>query len=122
MERNVASVAVPAGSAVKLDVRVSCGTPEEFLHYSLGDGEGEFFFADFKALPLPDPEIKTRRIDEFSWEFSADAPAFFVALDCDSPVVWSDNGFTLLPGRPRVIRRVRGADCEPRIFHLGMIR
>ena len=122
LERNVASVAVPAGSAVKLDVRVSCGTPEEFLHYSLGDGEGEFFFADFKALPLPDPEIKTRRIDEFSWEFSADAPAFFVALDCDSPVVWSDNGFTLLPGRPRVIRRVRGADCEPRIFHLGMIR
>ena len=120
--RSEIPVAVPAASSVKLDVAPEGGTAEEFWHYELGGGEGELFFADFKALPLADPAINLRRIDGCSWELSADAPAFFVALDCDSPAVWSDNGFTLLPGRPRVIRKVRGGDCGgPRVFHLGMI-
>ena len=121
LERSGTSVAVPAGSAVKLDVRAPGGTPEDFLHYELGGSEGELFFADFKALPLAEARIELRRIDDRTWELAADAPAFFVDLECDSPTVWSDNGFTLLPGRPRVIRRVRGDGAEPRVFHLGMI-
>lgn len=123
LERRETPVAVPAGSAARLEVEISGGTAEEFWHYELGDSAGELFFADFKALPLAESAISVRRLDDRTWELSADAPAFFVALECDSSVVWSDNGFTLLPGRPRVIRRLRGGDDgEPRIFHLGMIR
>ena len=121
VKRSDTPVTVPAGSSLKLDVQLSAGSPEEFIHYSLGESEGDFFFADFKELSLPAPEIKVRRIDDRTWEFSADAPAFFVALDCDRPVVWSDNGFTLLPGRPRIVRLLRGDCGEPRVLHLGMI-
>ena len=121
-ERREIPVAVPAATAVKLDARMAGGTAAEFVHYELGDSGGELFFADFKALELPTPEIKVRRLDACTWELSADAPVFFVDLECEMPTVWSDNGFTLLPGRPRVIRRVRGGDDgEPRVFHLGMI-
>ena len=119
--RREVPVAVPAASSVKLDARMDGGTTEEFWHYELGGGEGELFFADFKALELAAPEIKVRRIDDRTLELSADAPAFFVALECESPTVWSDNGFTLLPGRPRVVRAIRGDDVEPRVFQLGMI-
>ena len=120
--RSEIPVAVPAGSSAKLEVALADGTAEEFWHYELGDSAGEVFFADFKVLPLAESAINLRQLDDRTWELSADAPAFFVALDCDSPVVWSDNGFTLLPGRPRVIELVRGEDIgEPRIFHLGMI-
>ena len=122
LDRSETPVEVPPASSVKLDVPIDGGTAEEFWHYELGDSAGELFFADFKALPLAESAIIVRRIDECSWELSADAPAFFVALECDNPVVWSDNGFTLLPGRPRVIKLVRGEDIgEPRVFHLGMI-
>ena len=115
-------VTVPAASSVKLDAAVDGGAAEEFWHYELGDSEGELFFADFKALPLADPAINIRKVGEGAWELSADAPAFFVALECDRPAVWSDNGFTLLSGRPRVIELVRGGDIgEVRIRHLGMI-
>ena len=121
-ERRDVPVAVPAACAVKLDVRMAGGTAAEFLHYELGGSEGELFFADFKALELATPKIEVRRLDDRTWEFSADAPVFFVDLECEEPTVWSDNGFTLLPGRPRVVRALRGGDGgELRVFHLGMV-
>ena len=121
-ERREVPVSVPAACSVKLDVRMTGGTAAEFLHYELGGSEGELFFADFKALELATPKIEVRRLDDRTLELSADAPVFFVDLERGKPTVWSDNGFTLLPGRPRVIRKVRGDDGgEPRVFHLGMI-
>ena len=40
-------------------------------------------------------------------ELGTDIPAFFVCLEMEG-VVWSDNMFTLLPGRPVAIHAVRG--------------
>ena len=93
-----------------------------FLHYRLGGSEGDYFFAPFKVLELAEAQISVAPASGGAWELSTDAPAFFVALESDEMAVWSDNAFTLLPGRPRVVRKVRGEAGEPHIRHLGMIR
>jgi len=36
-----------------------------------------------------------------------DKPAFFVSVELGGRRVWSDNGFTLLPGRPKTLRLLR---------------
>ena len=115
-------VRVAPGSAMRIDVADVPASGDGFLHYRLGDSEGEFFFADFKELELPEANIELKALDDGSYEISADRPAFFVTLECETPTVWSDNGFTLLPGRPRVVRKVRGDGKDPRILQLGMIR
>jgi beta-mannosidase len=115
-------VTVAPESATRLEVPTVAASGDGFLHYRLGDAEGEFFFAAFKDLDLPEAEIKLVELGDGSFEISADRPAFFVALESETPTVWSDNGFTLLPGRPRVISKIRGGGEKPRIMQLGMIR
>jgi beta-mannosidase len=38
---------------------------------------------------------------------TTDKPAFFVSVELGGRRVWSDNGFTLLPGRPKTLCVVR---------------
>ncbi|WP_093363121.1 glycoside hydrolase family 2 protein [Tropicimonas isoalkanivorans] len=35
---------------------------------------------------------------------TSDRPAFYVSWDLGGDTIWSDNGFTLLPGRPKILR------------------
>lgn len=121
MEHCDVPVSVPAGSAVRIAVPELSASREGFLHYVLGESEGDLFFAEFKSLELANPEIRMEWLDAENCRLAADAPAFFVTLSADRPCVWSDNGFTLLPGRPKTVRRLRGAAGEVRVFHLGMI-
>ena len=60
-----------------------------------------FFFKPFRDMDLPDAEIKAE-ISNGEIALTADAPAFFVALD--APCLFSDNNFTLLPGETRFVR------------------
>ena len=121
LEMHELPAAVPAGSAVRIDVPELRASEEGFLHFVLGDAEGDFFFAPFKSLNLAAPDIHLTWLDAERCELSAAAPAFFVALSCDEPTVWSDNAFTLLPGRPRIVRRLRGSGGVMRIFQLGAV-
>ena len=116
------AVTLASGSAAKLDTPEFPADEKSFLHYRLGESEGDYFFAPFKSLELAESQISIAPAGEGAWELSTDAPAFFVALESDEMAVWSDNAFTLLPGRPRVIRKVRGEAGELHIRHLGMIR
>ena len=122
LSRREIPVAVAPGGAMRIDAAGVPSSGDGFLHYRLGDSEGDFFFADFKELELPEANIELTARGDGSYEISADRPAFFVALECEKPTVWSDNGFTLLPGRPRIIRKVRGDGEAPRVLQLGMIR
>ena len=116
------AVTLASGSAAKLDTPEFPADEKSFLHYRLGDSEGDYFFAPFKVLELAEAKITVAPAGDDTWDLSTDAPAFFVALESDDMAVWSDNAFTLLPGRSRMIRKVRGEAGEPHIRHLGMIR
>jgi len=81
-----------------------------FWRWNASDGStGEDLFAPkpFKAYDLVASEIAL----ETAWEddawrlsLSASKPAFFAAVEADCPGRFSDNAFTLLPGRNREIR------------------
>ncbi|SLN57583.1 Exo-beta-D-glucosaminidase precursor [Pseudoruegeria aquimaris] len=65
----------------------------------------------FAPKPYKSYDLQPPRIDKevsqagTSWEIalSAQAPAFFVALEADQPGRFSDNAILLLPGAPRVL-------------------
>ena len=116
------AVTLASGSAAKLATPEFPADEKSFLHYRLGESEGDYFFAPFKSLELAEAKITVAPAGEGAWELSTDAPAFFVALESDEMAVWSDNAFTLLPGRPRIVRKLRGEAGKPQVRHLGMIR
>ena len=59
--------------------------------------------------------------DGDSITFNSDLPALFVTFDHGGSDIWSDNGFTLLPGIPKMVHRRRargGLHGEARVRHL----
>ena len=66
-------------------------------------GENEYWPAPYKEYSLAKPEIKVQHVldDESTLELSTDKPAFFVTVNLGGDAVYSDNGFTLLPGLPK---------------------
>jgi beta-mannosidase len=72
------------------------------------DVTGEDLFAPkpFKAYALAAPEVRlttARDGDRWRLKLIASKPAFFVAAETDCPGLFTDNAFTLLPGRDREI-------------------
>lgn len=92
------------------DIPVSC-----FLSFhwgrNVGDaitdsiaGEGEYWSQPYKDFNLPVPAINVSvepGSDGSVIVLETDKPAFFVTIELGGRRVWSDNGFTLLPNKPR---------------------
>lgn len=124
--REIASLSATVPTDAALEVfRFAPGdlAADEFLYFVwAGDdgvplGENDFFPHAYKTYDLPLARIETR------WEtgdagpelvLAADRPALFVSVGVDVPGYFSDNGFTLLPGREKRLtftpRRNRAAD------------
>ena len=91
------------------DIPANC-----FLYWQWQDnqgtllGENEYWRAPYKNYQLPRPDIsfsieEQRNSDNQIIELHTDAPAFFVTLNLGGRNIYSDNGFTLLPGEPKRI-------------------
>ncbi len=102
-------VTVPAGGIVRFGSRWG---DHGFYAMRFGDAENIWFHAPFKDCPLAPAKVEIGGLREtisaglraFEMEVSTDCPAFFVWLS--APGIrgeFSDNSFTLLPGRPRKI-------------------
>ncbi|WP_417418410.1 glycosyl hydrolase 2 galactose-binding domain-containing protein [Hoeflea sp.] len=100
---------------------------DEFLNFSWQDADGSHI-GDNDYLPrrpkdfrFAAPKIHVEDEGE-SIALTCDLPALFVTLDHGGSDVWSDNGFTLLPGIPKVVHRIRargGIHGDRQIRHLG---
>ena len=100
---------------------------DEFLNFSWQDpdgihvGENDYLPRRPKDYRFADPEIHVED-DGDSISLTSELPALFVTLDHGGSDIWSDNGFTLLPGVPKVVHRIRargGIRGDQRIRHLG---
>jgi beta-mannosidase len=84
----------------------------EFLNFSWQDpdgvhaGENDYLPRRPKDYRFADPKIHVENEGD-SIALTSDLPALFVTVDHGGSDVWSDNGFTLLPGIPKVIHRTR---------------
>jgi len=87
-------------------------------------GQNEYWLAPYKSYPLPKPTIT---IDEKPREQSdgrnpvlelqTDVPAFFTTVNLGGQAVYTDNGFTLLPGEPKhiAIDKTLKSTCVPKL-------
>ena len=117
-ERNLSIWKVTADPAQSVEIgRIAAGAldPLEFLYFTWSDaagqhaGDNEYLPLRPKNYDLGAPNITvTQAGDTITLE--TDVPAFFVTWKHGGSDVWSDNGFTLLPGRPKVIKRTRSRD------------
>lgn len=67
-------------------------------------GEGEYWLQPYKDFDLPVPTITVTVVpgsDGHAILLETDTPAFFVTIELGGRKVWSDNGFTLLPNKPK---------------------
>jgi beta-mannosidase len=67
-------------------------------------GEGEYWPKPYKDFNLPLPTINVTVEPDSDGSvivLEADKPAFFVTVELGGRHVWSDNGFTLLPNKPK---------------------
>lgn len=111
---------------------------QAFLHLHWHDadgvhvGENTWFPKRFKAYDLPEACVTARWTDgdvRRELVLETDAPAFYVSVGLGGKVVWSDNAFVLLPGRPKTVRALYAVDGRdvplaplenlPSIRHLG---
>ncbi|MEP7240353.1 MAG: glycoside hydrolase family 2 protein [Devosia sp.] len=108
-------VKVPPGAALTLLV-LSEIKKDEFLFFAWKDaatgaplGENDYFPLPYKAYELPDATVASH------WDgdddapvlvLSTDSPALFVTASVGAPGHFSDNAFTLLPGREARLRFV----------------
>ena len=103
----------PTDRAIEV-ARIAQGSlgPDAFLNFSWQDpdgvhaGENDYLPRLPKDLRFADPNIHVED-DGDSIALTSDLPALFVTVDHGGSDVWSDNGFTLLPGIPKVIHRTR---------------
>ena len=117
-ERNLSIWKVMVDPAQSIEIgRIAAGMldPQEFLYFTWSDaagqhaGDNEYLPLRPKNYDLTAPNITvTQTGDTITLE--TDVPAFFVTWKHGGSDVWSDNGFTLLPGRPKVIKRTRSRD------------
>ena len=67
-------------------------------------GSAEFWPKPYKSYQLPEAKVVAKQAsDGQSVTLTTDKPAFFVSLELGGNRVWSDNGFTLLPGQVRTL-------------------
>ena len=67
-------------------------------------GDGEYWPRPYKDYTLPIPRITVTSMPQSEGntiELTTDLPAFFVTVELGGKRVWSDNGFTLLPGKTK---------------------
>ncbi len=86
-------------------------------------GENEYWLKAYKNFTLPQPTIQhtAKTIDgQHVIELQTDKPAFYVTLNLGGHQIFSDNGFTLLPGELKqvVVNRELANQRVPRISEL----
>ncbi len=75
---------------------------------SCTSGCAEYWPQPYKSYELPNPSIHVAfDEDTMSATLTSDKPAFFVSIELGGRRVWSDNGFTLLPGEPKTLTLVK---------------
>jgi len=117
----------PSDRAVEVTrIPASALSDDEFLNLSWQDpdgahvGENDYLPRRPKDYRFADPKIHLED-DGDSISLTSDLPALFVTLDHGGSDIWSDNGFTLLPGIPKVVHRTRargGIHGDGKIRHL----
>lgn len=78
-------------------------------------GQNDYLPKRPRELRLPEPNIKVsprQGAEGMEVEIVSDKLALFVTYDHGGADVWTDNGFTLLPGVPRVLRKLRSRGKE----------
>jgi len=73
-------------------------------------GQNEYWIKAYKEYCLPKPDLKhtIKTIDDQQVvELRTDKPAFYVTLNLGGHQIFSDNGFTLLPGEVKQVKVVR---------------
>jgi len=100
-----------ASDVLSLDVQQI--PPGCFLYVNWQDNQGiegvaEYWPQPYKRFCLPQPTISVTE-DRATQQLTltTDKPAFFVSVELGGKRVWSDNGFTLLPGKPRVLNLLK---------------
>ncbi|MEZ0216842.1 MAG: glycoside hydrolase family 2 protein [Rariglobus sp.] len=87
-------------------------------------GEATHVFSDYKKLNLPVARITSKvSVCAGGYEVSlgTDAPAFWVSLDTSGVKgVFADNGFTLFPGKPRIVRWLSRETTTLKKFRSGL--
>lgn len=71
------------------------------------EGQNEYWLGPYKDFNLPEPTVTAKVItdgDGTVLELKTDKPAYFVSVDLGGNRIFSDNGFTLLPGETRMIK------------------
>ena len=106
LETRELRIDVPGGSSVSAAKWPIPASEEYFLHYEWNDCKNDLFLMPYKSCSLGKADIRIQKVEN-GFELATDVPAFFVSLEMEG-VVWSDNMFTLLPGRPVAIHAVRG--------------
>lgn len=99
----------PADASIEV-ARISGSTlgVQEFLMLNWQDafgehvGENEFLPNRPKSYMLIEPKIEMLQ-DGDTVTLTTDVPALYVTYDFGAATQWSDNCFTLLPGRPKVL-------------------
>ena len=99
---------------------------DEFLHFAWKDdggnhsGENDYLPLRPKAYRFAKADIVVSQSNGVV-TLTSDVPALYVTYDHGGSDIWSDNGFTLLPGIPKQLERSRargGIGGEARIRHL----
>lgn len=69
-------------------------------------GQNEYWLGPYKKYNLPTPTVTaslTHEKGNTCVTLKTDKPAFFVSLDLGGNRIFSDNGFTLMPGEPQIV-------------------
>ena len=114
--------AADVASCTAAEVGRIAEVPGTFVHLTAGEASNDFFWTDYKNCDLADANVTSSVTDgkdgTLSVTLTTDKPAFFVWVD--APGIrgeFSDNSFTLLPGRPRTLTfRIKGDSVERESF------
>ena len=104
---SAASLLVLAAAVVPDDCFVVVQWADESGEHA---GKSEYWPRAYKDYAIRKPTIETtfrQTADGLECELTTDVPAFFVTVELGGRRVWSDNGVTLLPGEPTVLKVVR---------------
>ena len=109
--RTLKDVTLPPGRAVQLDcVSAGADTNSVFLSLSMGTNVNDGFFTEYKYCALAKANVHVSSVTPagggaFDVTVETDRPAFYVWLNAAGlRGEFSDNSFTLLPGRSQTLR------------------
>lgn len=103
-------VSLPPGRAVLLEKASAVETNRVFLALRLGNAVNDGFFTEYRNCGLASAKVRVSSVvpapeGAFDVTVETDKPAFFVWLNAAGiRGEFSDNSFTLLPGRPQTLR------------------